>query len=246
MPVTIYVTKEAMATIIAIKDLDYYDRCSLADEASTDPTQKEGYYLKSANKLHVAVLPENAQIATHICPDDQVTYSAHISIPANLRGCIFENAPHLPPQYKEIIRYWSGEPLNTNAGGAAYYQNPMNTYMVDLSPLEAAYEVGNYRGNVETIDALVSEGIVVQIAGLAGLLREASDEDFVEIAIPLDQSLLALDNPDFRTERSYLQPPGERTEHFFLRVLDIRNSPDPEHIFVDALRYEELDYGFYY
>ena len=28
--------------------------------------------------------------------------------------------------------------------------------------------------------------------------------------------------------------------------VDLRNSPDPDNIFIDALRYEELDYGFTY
>jgi len=29
-------------------------------------------------------------------------------------------------------------------------------------------------------------------------------------------------------------------------VSDIRNSPDPDRLYLDILRYEELDYGFYY
>ena len=39
---------------------------------------------------------------------------------------------------------------------------------------------------------------------------------------------------------------SQRSERIFLRVSDIRQSPDPDQIFMDALRYEELDYGFYY
>jgi hypothetical protein len=46
MTVTIYTTNEAMETVFAIKDLDHYDRCCLADSEETDLTRKPGYYLK--------------------------------------------------------------------------------------------------------------------------------------------------------------------------------------------------------
>ncbi len=246
MTATIYTTREAMATVLAIKDLDYYDRCSLSDNPATDLSGKEGYYLKTANMMNIAALPEHTDVVARLLRSDLATYSEHVSIPAHLRGCIFEKAPNLPPGYKEIIGYWSGEPLNTNAGGAAYYQNPMNSYMIDLSPLEAEYEEGNYGGNVGSIDALLSEGVVVHIAGLGSLTSQASDEAFVEVEIPIDESLLFLDNPDFLTQRAYNEPACERSERIFLKVADIRASPDPDQIFVDALRYEELDYGFYY
>ena len=42
MTATIYTTKEAMTTVLAIKDLDYYDRCCLADNEQTDLTGKAG------------------------------------------------------------------------------------------------------------------------------------------------------------------------------------------------------------
>lgn len=245
MTVMIYVTKEAMATVLKIKDLDYYDRSCLADNEATDLTRKEGYYLKTTHKLNLSLLPEDALLVASLRTSD-ADYLERVSIPANLRGCIFEKAPNLPPRYKEIIEYWSGEPLNTNAGGAVYYQNPLNAYVVDLAPLEAANAAGDYGGNVAGMDALLSEGIVVHIAGLAKVLGSTPDEGFVEIEIPLDDTMLALDNPEFLTGRPYAQATGQRSERIFLKVSDIRRSPDPDQIFVDALRYEELDYGFYY
>ncbi|MCD2515507.1 hypothetical protein LQ564_04190 [Massilia sp. G4R7] len=245
MTVTIYVTKQAMATVLKIKDLDYYDRCCLADNEATDLTRKEGYYLKATHKLSLAPLPEDALLVASLRTGD-ADYSERVSIPASLRGCIFEKAPNLPPRYKEIIEYWSGEPLNTNAGGAVYYQNPMNAYVVDLTPLDAANAAGNYGGNVAGMDALLSEGVVVHIAGLSKALGSAPDGGFVEIEIPLDDAMLALDNSKFLTGRPYAQSTGQRSERIFLKMADIRRSPDPNQIFVDALRYEELDYGFYY
>jgi len=122
----------------------------------------------------------------------------------------------------------------------------MNAYVIDLSPLDAEHEPGNYGGNVAAIDALLSEGVVVSITGLGTLTSDAREEEFVEVEIPIGGTLLFLDNSKFRTQRAYNQPPSERTERIFLMVADIRNSPNPERIFVDALRYEELDYGFYY
>lgn len=245
MTVTIYVTKEAMATVLKIKDLDYYDRCCLADNEATDLTGKQGYYLKTTHKLSLAPLPEDALLVASLRTSD-AGYSERVSIPANLRGCIFEKAPNLPPRYKEIIEYWSGEPLNTNAGGAVYYQNPLNAYLVDLAPLEAANAAGDYGGNVAGMDALLSEGVVVHIAGLGKALGSAPDAGFVEIEIPLDDAMLALDNPEFLTGQPYAQSTSQRSECIFLSVADIRRSPEPDQIFVDALRYEELDYGFYY
>jgi hypothetical protein len=245
MTATIYTTKEAMTTVLAIKDLDYYDRCCLADSPATDLTRTAGYYLKTTHERSPAPLPDNAVLVASIRTGD-ADYAERVSIPANLRGCVFEKAPRLPPRYKEIIEYWSGEPLNTNAGGAAYYQNPLNVYTVDLSPLDPAQEAGDFGGNVAGVDALLSEGVVVHITGLGRMLGNAPAEGFVEIEIPLDDALLALDNPDFLTGKPYDRSTSQRSERIFLRVSDIRQSPNPDHIFVDALRYEELDYGFYY
>jgi hypothetical protein len=246
MKATIYITAAALQTVLSIKDLDYYDRCTLADIPETDPTGNEGYYLKLGNEFNLAELPAGANVVTRILAADKDRFGAHVAIPTQLRGCIFEKAPNLPPQYKEVIGYWSGEPINTNADGAAYYQNPENTYEVDLSPLEAAQEAGHYKGNVAGIDALLSEGVVIHIIGIGGIVNAAPEDAFVEIEVPIDGSMVNLDNGDFLSNKKYDPDKAQRCERIFLRVSDIRNSPDPDNIFVDALRYEEMDYGFYY
>jgi hypothetical protein len=246
MKATIYITAAALQTVLSIKDLDYYDRCTLADIPDTDPTGKEGYYLKLGNEFNLAELPAGANVVTRILAADKEAFASHMIIHTSLRGCIFEGAPKLPPQYSEIIGYWSGEPLNTNAGGAAYYQNPENTYDIDLSPLEVAQEAGHFQGNVDGIDALLSEGVVIHIIGIGSMVNAASNDAFVEIEVPIDGSMVNLDNGDFLTRKKYDPDKAQRCERIFLKVSDIRNSPDPDNIFVDALRYEELDYGFYY
>jgi hypothetical protein len=245
MCATIYASRESWELGQAIKDLDYYDRCILADDPTTDPTGKEGYYLKNSNKLNIAALPDEAQIIMKILPGD-ANYHMIVSMPVHLRGIIFEHAPNLPNQYAEIIRYWSGETFNSNVGNSAYYQNPENTYHVDLSAVQENYKLFSQWKNSSAVDALISESIVVSLVGLDSATSGAADTDFVEIALPIDEEMLCLDNSAFMTEKSYDLRSAEHTERIFLRVADIRHSPDPARIFVDVLRYEELDYGFYY
>jgi hypothetical protein len=240
MPATIYVTPESLATMTLIAPLDYYDRCTLSDDPATDPTRREGYYLKDLSCRSVSVLPDGAHIALRLNAG-----AAEVSFPTELRGCIFERAPHLPPNYQSIIAYWSGSMINSNADCAAYYQCPAQRYDVSLAALEARPELISRRNSTPLIDALISEGVVVSIANLGALLSDAAEDDFVSLVLPLDDDLLGLANGGFLAESSY-NVTSERTQLIFLRVADIRLSPEPQRIYIDILRYEELDYGFYY
>lgn len=246
MSATIFVTPEAWETGQAIKDLDYYDRCTLSDNPATDWTRKAGYYLKNSNAMSIEPLPPSARIALKILHSDTAMHSRLISVPVHLRGCIFAKAPNIPERYAEIIKYWTGDTVNSNVGNSAYYQNPANEYLVDLSALDADPDLFSQWRSSDKVDALVSEGVVVAIIGLTDLIADAEAGDFVEIEVPIDDGLLGLDNGEFMTEKSYDLHCGERTERIFLRVSDIRNSPDPARIYLDVLRYEEGDYGFYY
>ena len=240
MPATIYVTPESFATMTLIAPYDYYDRRTLSDDPATDPTRREGYYLKNLSHLSVSVLPDAAHIALQLDAG-----AAEVSFPTELRGCIFERAPHLPPDYQSIIAHWSGSPISSNADCAAYYQCPAQRYEVSLAALEASPELISRRNSTPLIDALLSEGVVVSISGLGGLMADAADDDFVSVVLPIDDDLLGLDNGGFLAESSY-NVTSQRAECIFLRVGDIRLSPDPQRIYIDILRYEELDYGFYY
>ena len=240
MPATIYVTPASLATMTLIAPLDYYDRCTLSDDPATDPTRREGYYLKDLSCLPVSVLPAGAHIVLRLNAG-----AAEVNFPTELRGCVFERAPHLPPNYQSIISYWSGSMINSNADCAAYYQCPAQRYDVSLAALDASPELISRRNSTPLIDALLSEGVVVSVTGLGALLSDAAEEDFVSLVLPLDDDLLGLDNGGFLAESSY-NVTAERTQLIFLRVADIRLSPDPQRIYIDILRYEELDYGFYY
>jgi hypothetical protein len=245
MRATIYLTKEAWALGQALKDIDYYDRCTLSDDAASDPTGKDGYYIKNANKLKTAPLPDDADIVFRIYAGDAI-HSEMISMPVHLRGVIFEHAPHLPDRYAEIITYWSGETLNSNVGNAAYYQNPAHAYDVDLSAVQENDELFSQQQSNHAVDALISESVVVSIVGLDSATSGAADTAFVEIELPIDEGMLCLDNGEFMTEKRYDLCAAKRVERIFLLLSDVRNSPDPARIFADVLRYEELDYGFYY
>jgi hypothetical protein len=240
MPATIYVTPASLATMTLIAPLDYYDRLTLSDDPVTDPTHREGYYLKNLSHLAVSVLPDDAYIALRL---DAGT--AEVSFPTELRGCIFERAPNLPPNYHSIIAYWSGVPINADEDCAVYYQCPAQRYEVPLAKMETSLGAADGWDREKPTDALVSEGVVVSIVGLGDLLANAADDDFVAVELPIDDDLLGLDNGGFLAESAYNVTP-KRTEHIFLRVDDVRRSPDPHHICIDILRYEELDYGFYY
>jgi hypothetical protein len=240
MPATIYVSQASFDTMALIAPLDYYDRCTLSDVPETDPTGRPGYYLKNLSHLAVSVLPEGAHIALHLHAGDNA-----VSFPTELRGCIFENAPSIPPDYHTIISYWSGAPVNSNAGGAAYYQCPAQKYFVSLTALDADPDLVSSWKSTPLIDALVSEGIVVSIAGLNSKLANASEDAFISITLPIDNDLVCLDNGGFLTSQSY-RTETTRAEHIFLKVADVRQSPNPDAIYIDILRFEELDYGMYY
>jgi hypothetical protein len=240
MPAIIYVTPASLATMSLIAPLDYYDRVTLSDDPATDLTHREGYYLKNISHLAVSVLPDGAHIALQLNAG-----TPEVSFPSELRGCIFERAPHLPPNYRSIITYWSGAPINADEDCAIYYQCPAQRYEVPLANAEDGSELVDSWDGAQPIDALVSEGVVVSLVGLGGLLADAADDDFVSVVLPIDDDLLGLDNGGFLAESVY-NLTSARVERFFLRVADIRQSPDPQRIYIDILRYEELDYGFYY
>lgn len=240
MPATIYVTPASLATMNLIAPLSYYDRLTLSDSAATDPSHREGYNLKNLSHLAASVLPEGAHVVLQLNAG-----APNVSFPTELRGCIFEGAPHLPTNYQRIIAYWSGLPINADDDCAIYYQCPAQRYNVPLAKPESSCELVDSWDGQKPIDALVSEGVVVSIVGLGGLLANAADDDFVAVVLPIDDDLLGLDNGGFLAESVY-SVTAARTERIFLRVGDIRRSPDPQSIYIDILRYEELDYGFYY
>ena len=239
MQATIFISREAMTTANAIKDLDYHTRVSLADEASTDLSNQPGYYLKNADKINLAELPTTAHVPLRLHITEQCQATFEISMPTNLRGCIFEHAPNLPDGYADIITYWSGKPLNADDYRAVFFQNPQNEYLVEL---RGALDGEEYTST----DRLLSEGIVASIKGIAVMIKSLASEDFIEVEIPIDASMVGIENDGFRSSSPYTPSETGRYQHIYLKVSDIQRSPDPDHIMIDLLRYELLDYGYWY
>lgn len=235
MQATIYVAAEAYQTAKAIKDLDYYDRLNLSDEM-VGFDKRPGYHLKNANVLNLAVLPDAAMVIDPCAIGRALSMSA----PANLRGCIFEGAPNLPDGYADIIAYWSGPSINLNTSGAAYFQCAINEYMVDLGADPVCEPVVN--------DRLLSEGVVIFISEVSKLTEGLSPEAYIEIRFPIDPAMLGVEIDDFRSIKDYMveSAKGQLDDKVFLKVSDILRSPDPDRIYIELLRNELIDYGYWY
>lgn len=233
MQATIYVTHEAYETAQTIKDLDYYDRLNLSDE-TPDFDKRPGYHLKNANVLKLAVLPVDAMVI------DPTGHPLPMTAPANLRGCIFDGAPNLPEEYADIIAYWSGASINLSSSGAAYFQCPLNEYMVNLGADPVSDPVVN--------DRLLSEGIVLLISGISKQLDGLPPDAYIEVKFPIDPAMLGVELDDFRSIKDYVMEntQGQHYDKVFLKVGDILQSPDPDRIYVELLRNELIDYGYWY
>jgi hypothetical protein len=228
----IYVAQEAYDTAMKIKDLDHYDRLNLSDE-SPDLINQQGYHLKNANKLKLAVLPEDAKIVLHL----NHINTPQVLMPSNLRGCIFEMAPNLPDGYADIVTYWSGPTINSNTSGAVYFQNQQNEYMVDLGADPVGAPIIH--------DHLLSEGVVLAVTGVVAFLAGISPDDFVEISFPIDEAMLGIEPDDFLSTGEY-GAASEGTGQVFLKVGDILASPNQDCIYIDLLCNEMIDYGYWY
>ncbi len=231
---TIFVTPEAFETANAIKDLDYYQRSDLC-EATPGFAERDGFRLKNAQKLKLSVLPESAHVAVSLTTGGGGP--VEVSLPSNLRGCIFEKAPDLPAGYADIVSYWSGETINANTSGAIYFQCPANSYMVHIEDAASYTPVIN--------DRLLSEGIVVAITGLADVISSLSPQDFIEVILPLDDAMMTVDFDPFWTTLAY-NTQSEKCQRFFLMVADVLASPDTDRVFIDLLQHDLIDYGFWY
>lgn len=242
MQAKIYISKEAMATVNAIKDLDYYDRVSLSDYEATDLTSSPGYFLNT-DALDLAELPPHAEVAIHITPADAATYNRHVSIPANLRGVIFSGAPNLPNDFAKKLVWWSPLTPTVHHRGAMYYQNVLNAYCVSLSDIDE--ECGT-RVVADAVDVLLSDGVIIVVDGLAAIAKNLNSDQYVAVTIPIDTTMLGIELEGYMSEQEYSTGPGQKSETIFLRATDILASPDADQIVISALRTDLSGYGYTY
>lgn len=235
----IYVTPEAKTTVEGLKDKDYYDR----SEDGID-LEKPGFALHTA--LSYEALPEGVTPAMTINTGKIDFYRDYVQFPRELRGCIFEKAPNLPEKYAESIAYWGDHkvapPEDT---GAVYFQNQLNSYMVQLPDRDAGDEEDN-----AGMDALVSDGVVVHIKDLGELITVNSLEPdhFIEIGIPVDPEVFGDEDANTEIHNTSHEYAIENVpmEKIYLKVSDILASPDCQNVYINILRYELMDYGYYY
>ena len=245
MHATIYISKEAMTTVNAIKDLDYYDRVSLSDHESTDLTSSPGYFLNT-DTLNLAELPADADIAISITPADAATYSRHVSIPANLRGVIFSGAPNLPNDYAQKLAYWSPLAPTVHHRGAVYYQNVLNAYCVSLTGTDEESDIVAVDGANGAADVLLSDGVVIVVTGLAAMAAKLDTDQYVAVTISINTAMLGIELEGFMSAQEYTADPAQQSEMLFLRVADVLASPDADHIVISALRTDLSGYGYTY
>ena len=50
----------------------------------------------------------------------------------------------------------------------------------------------------------------------------------------------------FNDDHQYNLDMTQSNEKIFLKVSDVLASPDPENVYIEVLRYEMMDYGYFY
>lgn len=224
-----------MATVGALEGLDHYERAIRSMKPETALNNRAGYHL-NAGAMLLAVLPEGADVAVRLTPADAPTYRRHVRFPPELRGVVFGGAPKLPDNYVAILGYWSPLKVGDMHEGAQYCQNIMNEYMVSFGQQASA----------ATPDVLLSDGLVVCITGARSMAAGLRPEQFIELEIPVNVEMLGEDMEGFHSKKAYRVKTGQPTERIYLRVSDIRASPNPDYIAIAAVHTELWDYGYYY
>lgn len=241
---TIYVTPQAMATVEALEGLDHYQRAAMAESPETDLSHKEGYYL-NVNSLCLKALPEGAEVAFRLTPQDADFYRRHVTFPPELRGVVFSGAPNLPDNYAEIITYWSALDVTDLHQGAQYAQNTQNEYFVNFNVIDGA-GLPIPEADFASQDVLLTNGLVLCIRAMARLVAGFRPDQFVEVGIPVNPTMLGAEPEGFDSGDEYDIDPNQQCERIFLKVQDILDSPDPDAVFIAAIHTELWDYGFCY
>lgn len=181
--------------------------------------------------------------------------NADVDFDAGLSGVVFESAPGLPGRYKEKIFHWGNGRERDWDTGAVHHQNEAHEYFIDLSTSEA----DGGEEALKAANAILSEGFVCRVPGLGGRLRSAgaAPTDFASFAFLTGDALV----DDVEGEGCEYMPrdgaspfpqnqkrkAGNSNEVLFsLMARDVWASPDPDELFIDLVRFELLDYGYYY
>jgi hypothetical protein len=230
----IYIASDALETIETLKGKSYYDR-------TDEPADLERPGIALHPMLSYDALPDGVMLALSINTNKIDFYRDYVQFPRELRGCIFEKAPNLPEKYAESIKYWGDRKVAPPDDiRAVYFQNSLNSYMVQLPDSDAGNEEDN-----AAMDVLVSEGVVVHIKDLGELIavNMLEPDNFIEIGIPIDPEVFDEEIYNISHEYAIENVPMEK---IYLKVSDVLASPDCQNVYINILRYELMDYGYYY
>jgi hypothetical protein len=244
MQATIFVRPEALQTLEVIRPLDYYERVSLSDETGQDLTSAPGYFLNTA-ALRIAGLPANSSIVLSLTPEQGDVYHQIVTVPDDLRGVVYAGAAHLPPDYANIIKYWSPLTVSGFHRNAVYYQNAHQAYLVQMAVIDGEDPEDPFAERMPA-DELLTDGVVFCLRGLGMQLEECDPQHFVEVYLPIDPIILGIEHDGLKASSEYRFDAPCQWDRIYLRVADIMASPNPNLIAISALRSEFGDYGFVY
>jgi hypothetical protein len=91
-------------------------------------------------------------------------------------------------------------------------------------------------------DVLISDGLVVTVTGLAGMVADLKPEQFIALSIPINPSMLGIELEGYRSTEKYATELAPQMETLYLRIADILASPDASNIAISAIRTELSDY----
>ena len=169
---------------------------------------------------------------------DIIACARPVIIRYDLSGIIFEDGKNLPDTFKEVIRYWDGKRIIGEYNDSMVYcQNPLHEYMVDLP------EADDTVNNTEVL----AEGYVIHISELNTELSDCDRNAFVMVNVGINLNVLAGEDAyPVCSDGNDITVNSNETLTVYLKVSDILDSPDPSNIYIDLIRYEMMDYGYYY
>lgn len=244
MQATIFVRPEALQTLEVIQPLDYYERVSLSDATGQDLSSAPGYFLNTA-ALRIAGLPADASIALSLTPEQRDACHQIVTAPDDLRGVVYAGAAHLPPDYANIIKYWSPLTVSDFHRNAVHYQNFHQAYLVQLAVIDGEDPTDPYAERMP-VDELLTDGVVFCLRGLGVQLEDCDPQHFVEVYLPIAPVMLGIEYDGLRASTEYRFDAAALWDRIYLRVADIMASPNPNLVAISALRSEFSDYGFVY
>lgn len=212
----IYLKADQLAGIEALKITDYYSR-----------REQEFVNFPFTTFQEYVELPEKAELV--------------MSLPAAIdyahSGIVFSNSPTLEEEYLSIFKYWNKKKENIDVG-AVYYQNTDYAYMVNLE------EEGGEVLEKPNEDELLSEAYVVKLE----IPALTNTTGFIEFIIGLDPWMFTEDGgmEVMPVNKLVDTIEGDAQFSFYLSVEEILASPNPNLVYIDLIRYEMLDYGYYY